>query len=97
MQASIWNDCLKKHRTYRNKAECDWQKFDEQYIRFRAIYQVQQSLEGNLSNAVARNHAKADETVTSKNYSLQNDVPIQDSAKLFQNKHTYSLQKHVQS
>ena len=58
---------------------------------------MQQSLKVNLSKAVARNHAKADETVASKNYSVQNDVPVQDNAKLFQNKHTCSLQKHIQS
>ena len=56
----MWNDCLKKQRTYLNTTECDWWKFDEQYTHFGAIYQVQQSLEGNL-NAVARNHAKASE------------------------------------
>ena len=64
--------------------------------RFGAIYQMKQSLEGNLSNAVARNHAKTDKTVASKNYSAQNDVPVQDSAKLFPYKHAYRLQKKVQ-
>lgn len=64
---------------------------------FGAIYQIQQSLEGNLSNTVARNHAKADETVANKNYSVQNDVPMQDSAMLFQTKHTCSFLEHVQS
>ena len=34
LQASIWNDCLKKQRTYRNPTECDWWKFDEEYIPF---------------------------------------------------------------
>ena len=62
--------------------------------RFGAIYQMKQSLEGNLSNAVARNHAKTDKTVElSKNYNAQNDVPVQDSAKLFPYKHAYRLQK----
>ena len=65
--------------------------------RFGAIYQMQQSLKGNLSNTVVRNHAKTDESVASNNSSLQNDVPMQDSAKLFQNKHIYSLLQHVQS
>ena len=58
---------------------------------------MKQSLEGNLSNAVARNHAKTDKTVElSKNYNAQNDVPVQDSAKLFPNKHAYCLHKKVQ-
>ena len=52
-------------------------------FRFGAIYQMQQSHKGNLSNAVARTHAKADETFASKNYSVQNDLPVQDSAMLF--------------
>lgn len=64
---------------------------------FGAIYQMQQSHEGKLSNTVARNHAKADETATNKNYSVQNDVPMQKNAMLFQNKHTYSFLEHVQS
>ena len=64
--------------------------------RSGAIYQMKQSLEGNLSNAVARNHAKTDETVAGKNYNAQNDVPVQDSAKLFPNKHAYCLHKKVQ-
>ena len=63
---------------------------------FGAIYLVQKRLAGNLSNAVARNHAKTDKTVASKNYSAQNDVPVQDSAKLFPYKHAYRLQKKVQ-
>ena len=64
--------------------------------RFEAIYQMKQSLQGNLSNAVARNHAKTDKTVASKNYNAQNDVPVQDSAKLFPYKHAFRLQKKVQ-
>ena len=51
---------------------------------------MQKRLAGNLSNAVARNQVKADSSVASKNYSVQSYVPVQDSAKLFQNKHTYS-------
>ena len=55
------------------------------------------TLERNLSNTVARNHAKTDETVAGKNYSEQNDVPMQDSATLFPNNNAYRLLEHVQS
>ena len=57
---------------------------------FRAIYQMQKRLAGNLSNKVARNHAKADATVASKNDSVQSYVPMRDTPKLFQRKHNYS-------
>ena len=57
---------------------------------------MQQSLAGNLSNKVVKN-AKVDVTVASKNYSVHNYTAVQNSAKLIQNKHTYSLQKRVQS
>ena len=38
---------------------------------------MQKCLAGNLSNAVARNHAKAAATVASKNDSVQSYVPMQ--------------------
>ena len=34
LQASMWNDCLKKQRSYRNPTEWAWRKFDERYIPF---------------------------------------------------------------
>ena len=40
-------------------------------FRFGAIYQIQESPAGNLSNIIAINHANADVTVASKNYSVQ--------------------------
>ena len=86
MQASMWNDCLKKQRSYPNPTEWGWQKF---MSCFGAIYQMRKRIAGNLPNAVPRNHAKADAAVASKNYSVQSYVPVQDSAKLFQNKHLH--------
>ena len=65
--------------------------------RFGAIYQMQQSLAEDLSNATARNHAKVDVTVGSKNYSVDNYVLVQYNARLLQNKHTYGLEKNIQS
>ena len=49
---------------------------------------MQQSLAGNLSNVVIRNHAKVDKTSTSKDYNVQNYAAVQDSRTLLQNKHT---------
>ena len=34
LQASMWNDCLKKQRSYLNPTEWAWRKFDERYIPF---------------------------------------------------------------
>ena len=64
--------------------------------RFGAIFQMQQSLAGNLSKVVARN-TKVDVTVASKNYSAQSYAAVQERAKLLQNKHNYNLQKRVKS
>ena len=44
---------------------------------------MQQSLVGNLSNVIVRNHAKVDVlTVASKNYSIQNYATVQVSANI---------------
>ena len=57
---------------------------------FAKLSKVPVSFEENLSNTVARNYAKADATVASKNYNVQSYAPVQDSAKIFLKKHTYS-------
>lgn len=82
MQASILNDCLKKQLTYRNPTECDWQKFDECYIPFWCNLADATVLKGT-SQIQLQEIMQKHETVASKNYCVQNDVPVQDSAKLF--------------
>ena len=56
---------------------------------FRAIYQMQQSLAGNLLNLVVRNQAKVHVPAANKNCSIQNYATVQDSTKLLRNKQTY--------
>lgn len=56
---------------------------------FANLSKITVSFAENLSNTLARNHAKADGTVASKNYIIQNCATVQDSPKIFLNKHTY--------
>ena len=71
LKQHILKAALKKQCCYHNPTEWGSKSLMKNVSCFRAIYQMQKRPAGNLSNAVARNHAKTNATVASKNYSVQ--------------------------